>query len=128
MRAKIPTVKIVVINSDALTMKVTIPGTTSYKFKNLNQKINTAQWDKKAGLCKKGHKDCEAINRMIFDERTAIITEFEQDRDNGIVFTAQHIAHRLMGIYLDVVKDFYAFCYDWLQDETELNIFSEYTL
>ena len=110
MRAKIPTVKIVVINSDALTMKVTIPGTTSYKFKNLNQKINTAQWDKKAGLCKKGHKDCEAINRMIFDERTAIITEFEQDRDNGIVFTAQHIAHRLMGIYLDVVKDFYAFC------------------
>lgn len=109
---KIPTVKVVVINKTALTIKVTIPGTTRYKFKNLNQAIDLKQWDSKAGLCKKGHKDSEYINRCIFEERNSIVQAFEEDLKKGIVFTEAHISHRLAGIYLDVTKDFYAFCED----------------
>jgi len=106
---KVPSVKVVLINKDALTIKVNVPGTTSYKFKNLDVKINPAQWDKKAGVCKKGHRNYEFINRMIATERNSLVDAFEKDRQSGVMFTAAHISQRLEGSELNPT-DFCAFC------------------
>lgn len=107
---QLPTVKIVLTNKTSLAIKVTVPHTTQYKYRNLDEKINPLQWDKKAGICKKGHKDCERINQLIFEERTQLIKEFQADWKNNIDFTASHINARLKRIYSDTTKDFYAFC------------------
>lgn len=107
--AKIPTVKVVLINKNVVSIKVTIPDTTRYKFKTLDIKVNPKNWDKKSGTAKKGEPNCEDINRAIFEERNNIVSAFEQDLKQGIVFTENHIIKRLQGAYEDLSKDFYAF-------------------
>lgn len=109
---KIPTIKAVLINKDQLNLKITIPGTTKYKFVNLEQTINPDQWDRKAGQCKKGHKEAEAINRTVFEKRSNLVADFEQDLKKGIVFTGAHITARIKGSLMDSAQDFYAFCRD----------------
>jgi len=104
---KIPSVKAVLINKTSLVLKVTIPGTTSYKFKSLDEKIE-GFWNAKAGLCEPKHPDGIRINRLILDEKTKLIAMFETDLKNGVPFTAENISDRLKGIEVDP-HDFFAF-------------------
>lgn len=106
---KIPTVKAVLINKNSLVLKISVPGTSKYKFKNLEQKIIPAQWDKKAGLCKKAHLNAESINRTIFTERNALVAGFEADAAKGVVFTAEHINSLSNGIEPSNPQDFFSF-------------------
>lgn len=108
--SKIPTVKVVLINKNRLSIKVTVPGTTTYKFRNLDEVINPKHWNAKAGYCTSKHTDGETINQLIGTERKKLIEAFEQDHKSGIPFTEAHISNRLKGLYLDLSKDFYAFC------------------
>lgn len=108
--SKIPTVKVVLINKNRLSIKVTVPGTTTYKFKNLDEVINLKYWNAKAGYCTSKHADSVTINQLIGTERKKLIEAFEQDHKSGIPFTEAHISNRLKGLYLDLSQDFYAFC------------------
>lgn len=108
---KIPSINVVLIRKSALSLKVTIPGTapTKYKYKNLEETINPKLWDKKAGMVKPAHPDSTHINRLIFEEKAALLEQFKADHRQGVAFTAEHISNRLKGIAYDT-KNFYEFC------------------
>lgn len=95
--AKLPTIKVVLINKNQLTLKVRIPGTNSYRYKSLDEKIDTKAWKKELRSYPDKHKDRERINRIIFNERDRIVKCFENFRDNDIPFTAANIEGALLG-------------------------------
>lgn len=108
----VPSVKVVLINTNKVALKVRIPGTTRYRYNNLNIEVDVNQWDRKAGQAKKGHKNAEIINNEVFTARRKVIKAFECDIRDSIDITEAIIISRLAGDNYNSRLDFYKFCRD----------------
>ncbi len=108
--AKLPSIKPVLINKSSVALKVTVPGTTTRRFKNLDIKVTADFWDAKNSIVKRKHPNANAFNTEIIKAVTEMEQAFESDNRAGIIFTVAHIEKRIHFDYFDPTADFCAFC------------------
>lgn len=130
--AKLPRIKPVLINKSSVALKVTVPGTTIRRFKNLDIKISPEFWDTENSLVKRKHPNSNAYNTEIIKAMAELEQTFETDNRAGIIFTVAHVEKRILFDYYDPAADFCAFCTEQIgltdyKAETKRSYYSEVT-